>query len=135
MPLDHTSLLKTIEQRWNIPALTARDAAAPGFGDVLTLTAPRTDDVLAGVTVPVSGSAARPVGQVSHLEAIRDELAARYAPSERPPAPAPAAARIVQDPTGARTRRRLERRGTPGGAGGPFGMMIAGQPRTARGVA
>ena len=55
-PLDHTSVLKTVEQRWNLPPLTARDAAAPGFGDVLTLTTPRTDDVLAGVTVPVSGS-------------------------------------------------------------------------------
>jgi len=43
-PLDHTSILKTVEQRWGLPALTARDAAAPGFGDVLTLTGapPRT---------------------------------------------------------------------------------------------
>jgi phospholipase C len=98
VPLDHTSILKTIEQRWNIPALTARDAAAPGFGDVLTLTTPRTDDVLAGVVVPVSGSAGPSAGQLSHLEAIREDLAARYAPSARPPAPAPAATRIVQDP-------------------------------------
>ena len=29
-PLDHTSTLKTVEQRWGLPALTARDAAAPG---------------------------------------------------------------------------------------------------------
>src|ERR1700727_1023754 len=79
-PREHTSVLKTIEQRWNIPALTARDAAAPGFGDVLTLTTPRTDDVLAGVTVPVAGSAGPSAGQVSHLEAIAEELAARYTP-------------------------------------------------------
>ena len=59
-PLDHTSILKTVEQRWGLPSLTARDAAAPGFGDVLTLTAPRTDDVLAGVTVPVPAPRARP---------------------------------------------------------------------------
>ena len=59
MPLDHTSILKTLEQRWNLPALTARDAAAPGFGDVLTLTTPRTDDALAGVTVPVSSGRSR----------------------------------------------------------------------------
>jgi phospholipase C len=32
VPLDHTSILKTIEQRWSLPSLTARDAAAPGFG-------------------------------------------------------------------------------------------------------
>jgi phospholipase C len=96
-PLDHTSVLKTIEQRWNIPPLTARDAAAPGFGDVITLTAPRADDVLAGVTVPVSGSAGPSAGQVSHLQAVHDELYARYIADARPPAagaPTPA----VQDP-------------------------------------
>jgi phospholipase C len=96
-PLDHTSILKTIEQRWNLSPLTARDAAAPGFGDVLTLTAPRTDDVLAGVTVPVSGSAGPSAGQVSHLEAVREELYTRYDPTTRP-APATAAAALVQDP-------------------------------------
>jgi phospholipase C len=97
-PLDHTSVLKTIEQRWNLPALTARDAAAPGFGDVLTLTTPRTDDVLAGVTVPVSGSAGPSAGQVSHLAAIRDEVVAQFAPL---PGARPAAAEahaVVQDP-------------------------------------
>ena len=98
-PLDHTSLLKTVEQRWNLQPLTARDAAAPGVGDVLTLTTPRTDDVLAGVTVPVSGSAGPSAGQVSHLEAIRDELFARYAPGPRTAAATDAAtAQVVQDP-------------------------------------
>jgi phospholipase C len=52
VPLDHTSILKTVEERWSLPALTRRDAAAPGFGDVLTLRTPRTDDVLAGVSAP-----------------------------------------------------------------------------------
>jgi phospholipase C len=99
-PLDHTSILKTVEQRWNLPALTARDAAAPGFGDVLTLAAPRTDDVLADVIVPVSGSAGPSAGQVSHLAAIRDEVVAQFAPAAAPrPAAASAAARgVVQDP-------------------------------------
>jgi phospholipase C len=77
-PLDHTSVLKTVQQRWNLPSLTARDAAAPGFGDVLTLAAPRTDDVLAGVTVPVSGSAGPAAGALSHLEGIREDLATRF---------------------------------------------------------
>jgi len=101
-PLDHTSVLKTIQQRWNVSSLTARDAAAPGFGDVLTLTAARTDDVLAGVTVPVSGAANPSAGQISHLQAIHDELVARYSPAA--PAAAPAAiaaeeaATVVQDP-------------------------------------
>ena len=83
VPLDHTSILKTVEQRWSLPALTARDGAAPGFGDVLTLAAPRTDDVLAGVTVPVSGSAGPSAGTLSHLEAIREELVARNSPAAR----------------------------------------------------
>jgi phospholipase C len=81
VPLDHTSILKTIEQRWSLSSLTARDAAAPGFGDVLTLTTPRTDDVLAGVTVPVSGAASPAAGTVSHLEGIREELIARQSPA------------------------------------------------------
>jgi phospholipase C len=80
-PMDHTSILKTVEQRWSLPALTARDAAAPGFGDVLTLTAPRTDDVLAGVTVPVSGAVSPAAGQPSHLEEIREELISRRLPA------------------------------------------------------
>jgi phospholipase C len=52
--IDHTSVLKTIEQRWKVPSLTARDKAAPGLGDVLTLSQPRTDDPLSGISVPVS---------------------------------------------------------------------------------
>jgi phospholipase C len=80
-PLDHTSILKTVEQRWNLAALTARDAAAPGFGDVLTLSTPRTDDVLAGVTVPVSPAASPSVGTISHLEQIREELLSRELPA------------------------------------------------------
>lgn len=50
-PLDHTSILKTVQERWGLPALTARDAAAPGFGGVLTLSQPRDDNVLADVSV------------------------------------------------------------------------------------
>jgi len=80
-PLDHTSILKTVEQRWNLAALTARDAAAPGFGDVLTLTTPRTDDVLAGVTVPVSPVASPSAGTISHLEQVREELLSRQLPA------------------------------------------------------
>jgi len=80
-PLDHTSILKTAQQRWGLSSLTARDAAAPGFGDVLTLTAARTDDVLAGVTVPVSGAASPAAGLTSHLEEIREELISRRSPA------------------------------------------------------
>jgi phospholipase C len=78
VPLDHTSLLKTVQQRWSLPSLTARDAAAPGFGDVLTLATPRTDDPIAGVTVPVAGPAPGPAaGQASHLQRVQAELISR----------------------------------------------------------
>jgi phospholipase C len=90
-PLDHTSILATVEKRWNIPPLTARDSAAPAFGDVLTLTSPRTDDVLAGVTVPVAGSAGPSAGLLSHLEAIRQQL-----PVQSTAAPTAAAAAFVR---------------------------------------
>jgi phospholipase C len=55
--IDHTSVLKTIELRWNVPPLTARDKAAPDLGDVLTLATPRplSDDPLQGVDIPVAG--------------------------------------------------------------------------------
>jgi phospholipase C len=89
-PLDHTSVLKTVEQRWNLSALTARDAAAPGFGDVLTLSTPRTDDVLAGVTVPVSSGPAPAAGTVSHLDSVQAELISRRFPAGAPGQPLPA---------------------------------------------
>jgi phospholipase C len=37
---DHTSVLKLIEQKWNLPPLTARDAAADSPLDALDLTSP-----------------------------------------------------------------------------------------------
>ena len=73
-PLDHTSVLKTIETRWGLPALTARDAAAPDVGDVLSLAAPRTDDPLAGVTAPVSSGANPAAAEVSHIQVVNAQL-------------------------------------------------------------
>jgi phospholipase C len=75
-PIDHTSVLKTIEVRWSLPALTARDAAAPDLGDVLTLTTPRTDDPLAGVIAPTSTGANPAAGNVSHLLQLQGQMAA-----------------------------------------------------------
>jgi len=73
-PLDHTSVLKTIETRWGLPALTARDAAAPDVGDVLSLAAARTDDPLAGVTAPTSTGANPAAAEVSHLQLANAQL-------------------------------------------------------------
>jgi phospholipase C len=74
MSLNHTSILKTIETRWNLPALTARDAAANDIGAVLTLTEPRTDDPLQGVTVPVAAVANPDEDKPSHLQQVHAEL-------------------------------------------------------------
>jgi phospholipase C len=73
-PLDHTSVLKTIQTRWGLPALTARDAAAPDIGDVLSLAAPRTDDPLAGVAAPTSTGANPAAAEVSHLQLANAQL-------------------------------------------------------------
>jgi phospholipase C len=55
-PFDHTSILKTVQLRWGQRPLTARDAAAPSLAGVLTLKVPRTDDPIAGITVPAAAS-------------------------------------------------------------------------------
>jgi phospholipase C len=79
-PLDHTSILKTVERRWNLQPLTARDAAAVDVGDALTLTIPRTDDPLAGVVVPASGAVSPAAGRPTHLQEVYADLLARQLP-------------------------------------------------------
>ena len=72
-PLDHTSILKTVEERWGLKPLTARDAAAVGVGDVLTLSTARTDDPLAGVVVPTSTGTNPSAALPSHLQRMYAE--------------------------------------------------------------
>jgi phospholipase C len=85
-PFDHTSVLKTVEQRWGLPALTARDAAAPSVASVLTLAAPRSDDVLAGITVPAALAATPSAGLPSHLQEVQADLISRQYPAGQHPA-------------------------------------------------
>ncbi len=73
-PLDHTSILKTIEERWGLAPLTARDAAACSVGAVLTLTEPRTDNPLQGVQVPISRGSNPALGKPSHLQQVHADL-------------------------------------------------------------
>jgi len=68
--IDHTSVLKTIEERWKLDPLTARDKAAPSLAPVLTLTTARTDDPLSGVVVPHSTQIHPNQEQPSELEKI-----------------------------------------------------------------
>ncbi len=92
-PLDHTSILKTVEERWGLPSLTARDAAAPDVGDALTLDAPRGDDPLDGVVVPTSSGPNPAIGVPSHIEQIQAELVSQL--------PLPPEHRIATPPLGA----------------------------------
>ncbi len=75
-PLDHTSLLATVEHRFGLPALTARDGAAPDVGDALTEASPRTDDPLAGVSPPAPAASNPSAATPSHLQQVHAELAA-----------------------------------------------------------
>jgi phospholipase C len=84
MPFDHTSILCTIEKRWNVPPLTARDAAAPDVSAALSLATPRTDDPLAGVTVPTSKGINPAAGTPSHLQQVYAELVSRLPVSDAP---------------------------------------------------
>lgn len=68
--IDHTSVLKTIELRWGLDPLTARDAAAADLGDVLTLEVAREDDPIEGVQIPLSNERHPNSSQPSTLEKI-----------------------------------------------------------------
>ncbi|MGH9124613.1 MAG: alkaline phosphatase family protein [Acidimicrobiales bacterium] len=54
-PLDHTSILATVEKKFGLHPLTPRDSAAPDLEAVLTLDPanPRHDDPMAGIVAPV----------------------------------------------------------------------------------
>ncbi len=75
-PIDHTSVLKTIQERWGTAPLTARDAAAASLGDALTLTQPRTDDPLQGVVPPATKTRRHPSKKPTKLERIHAERVA-----------------------------------------------------------
>ena len=68
--IDHRSVLKTIEVRWNLAPLTERDKAAPDLGDVLSLATPRSDDPLANGQVAVSNDTYPNQSQASVIDKI-----------------------------------------------------------------
>ena len=75
-PIDHTSVLSTISERWGTEPLTARDRAAASLGDVVTLAKPRTDDPLRGVLAPVSAVAHPNSSKPTKLQRIHAALVA-----------------------------------------------------------
>ena len=81
--LDHTSILKTFENRWKVPALRARDSTASDINAVLTLSAARTDDPLQGVVVPVTAAQAPGADQPSHLQKVHAALVAKLPVPDR----------------------------------------------------
>jgi phospholipase C len=79
VPLDHTSLLKTIEVLFDVPPLTERDKAASDVLDVLTLDAPRKDYPLEGVEAPVADQTVKIPNHASQIvraqaDAITDKI-------------------------------------------------------------
>jgi phospholipase C len=93
-PFDHTSILKTVERRWGLPALTARDAAAPDVGAVLSLHTPRSDDALAGVVVPTSKGTNPSANKPSHLQRVYAELVAHLPMPDPAPGAKPGIAKL-----------------------------------------
>ena len=52
--IDHTSVLRTIHDRWGTAPLTQRDKNAASLADVVTLSTARQDDPLKGAAIPIS---------------------------------------------------------------------------------
>jgi phospholipase C len=102
--IDHTSVLKTIAERWGTAPLTDRDRAAASLGDVVTLTKPRTDDPLRGVLAPVSSVAHPNASKPTKLDRVHAARVAAlpvrneqgYYP-EDPPLPAFSSASELSD--------------------------------------
>ncbi len=129
--IDHTSVLKTIQERWGTKPLTQRDAAAPSLGDVLTLTAARHDDPLKGVRVPAASGHHPNAAVPSKLDKIHAKRVAAlpirnekgFYEEVKPPLDSAAElANFIRDRTAAwnqHVHRQRRRRGEPAGGGTP----------------
>lgn len=71
IPLDHTSILATLETLFNVPNLTVRDKAASDILDVATCKEPRKDDPIKGVVAPVAqpNTLQDHASQIQHMHA------------------------------------------------------------------
>ena len=67
--------MSTVEKRFGLTNLTARDKAAPDVASVLTLGDPRTDDPLRNQAIPKASQQPAFKKSVSHLELSLAELA------------------------------------------------------------
>jgi phospholipase C len=146
-PIDHTSVLKTIAERWGTEPLTDRDRAAASLGDVVTLAKPRTDDPLNGVLPPVSSQAHPNSCRPTKLDRIHAALVSAlpvrneqgHYPEDRPVPTFASASELgdfIRDRTAAwkeHVRRQKQRRAEKAFvAGGPTGLRRQGSSRRGR---
>jgi len=112
---DHTSLLKYLENKWGLPALTARDQNAASFGAALqSRTTPRTDtpDSVAIPHVLMAQALTLTADAVPPLNDFQESLSglSKYLEGGAARVVAAAAAPAVPDPVG-RARRARQRVG------------------------
>lgn len=69
-PFDHTSINKSIQNRFGLQPLTERDKAAPCFLDVLTLKEARKDNPLKNINPPVNNDENPLHDDPSHLQMV-----------------------------------------------------------------
>lgn len=81
-PLDHTSILSTLETCFNLPPLTERDKAAPDITNVQTLSAPRKDDPMTGVVAPTANPTVKIEPHASQIQKMHAGALAEKASRE-----------------------------------------------------
>jgi len=86
-PYDHTSIIATLRARFNLGPLGKRDAIAPHLGPVLTLSEPRRDDPLKGVTLPTAADPVLQAGSAPIGEAPSSFLEAKAVAAAKLPVP------------------------------------------------
>jgi len=79
-PMDHTSVLATLEAKYDLKPLTARDKAAPHVGAALSRSTPRpeSDNPLAKLVAPKYTPPVEQKKHAAHLETMAGHLAASW---------------------------------------------------------
>lgn len=138
--IDHTSVLRTICDRWGTEPLTDRDRAAASLADIVTLAKPRTDDPLSGVLPPASSVTHPDAAKPSKLDRVHAALVGAlpvrnehgHYPEDRPEPTFASAADLgdfIRDRTAAwkeQARRRKQRRAQ---AAAPRAEVATARPR------
>jgi phospholipase C len=86
-PYDHTSIIATLRARFKLDKLGKRDAIAPHLGPALTLSEPRGDDPLNGITPPTAAAPVLQPGSALIGEAPSSFLEAKAIAAAKLPVP------------------------------------------------